>query len=136
MSAPEIARLAAALPVPVEPPSGRCRAYVAEERDAWRLAFARDGGRIREFAGPAFSFDRAGGRRARAFVELVNGETPRRDQQAERGDDIAAGLTGAPLPGGGVTAAGDGPEPVVGSPSTAGVIVCAGCDGPIPPGRH
>jgi len=66
----DLARIAAAIPVPVDDGRG-CRAYVGETAGQWRVYFARDGGRQREFAGPSFPRDRRGGRNARRLADLL-----------------------------------------------------------------
>jgi hypothetical protein len=64
--------VAATIPTPVDPAFGPCRAYVESRDGAWRAVFALDGGRRGQSAGPAFPFDRAGGRAARALASVLN----------------------------------------------------------------
>jgi len=67
---PDLARIASTIPVPVDDGRG-CRAYVGETAGQWRVYFARDGGRLREFVGPSFPRDRRGGRTARRLADLL-----------------------------------------------------------------
>lgn len=64
--------VAAAIPTPVDPAFGPARAYVESHGRAWRTVFALDGGRTVQLVDPPFSFDRAGGKAARALARALN----------------------------------------------------------------
>lgn len=68
----EAVELAASIATPVDDRFGPCRAYLAVEPDGRRVYFGLDGGRSRQYVGPAFPNDKRGGRRASDLVNALN----------------------------------------------------------------